>query len=161
MGDTGYKLNNHILTDAEKREICSWKYSDDYAVYNLPSYEVMKKKQIGFFNPAREQNYRAFYDEDCLIGFVNIKEEETEVFIGIGVKPELCSKGYGQRILQETYVISKELYPNKRLYLEVRTWNERAIYCYLNAGLKIVGEPFEQKTGTGVGTFYRMVRGED
>jgi len=161
MGDTGYKLNNHILTDAEKREICAWKYSDDYAVYNLPSYEVMKEKQIGFFNPAREQNYRAFYDEDCLIGFVNIKEEETEIFIGIGVKPELCSKGYGKRILQETYVISKELYPNKRLYLEVRTWNERAIHCYLKAGFKIVGEPFEQKTGTGVGTFYRMVRGED
>ena len=158
MGDTGYKLNNHILTDAEKREICSWKYSDDYAIYNLPSYEVMKEKQIGFFNPAREQNYRAFYDEDFLVGFVNIKEEEAEVFVGIGVKPELCSKGYGQRILHETYRISKELHPNKPLYLEVRTWNERAIHCYQKAGFEIVGEPFEQRTGSGVGTFYRMIK---
>ena len=161
MGDTGYKLNNHILTDAEKREICSWKYSDDYAVYNLPSYEVMKEKQIGFFNSAREQNYRAFYDEDCLIGFVNIKEEETEVFIGIGVKPEMCNKGYGQRILQETYEISKEFYPDKLICLEVRTWNKRAIRCYQKAGFKIVGEPFAQRTGSGVGIFYRMVRGAD
>ena len=158
MKDTGCTLQNHILTDAEKREICSWKYSGDYAVYNLPSYEVMKEKQIGFFNPAREQNYRVFCDGDCLVGFVNIKEEESEVFIGIGVKPELCSKGYGQRILHETYQISKELYPDKPLYLEVRTWNERAIRCYQKVGFEIVGEPFKQRTGSGLGTFYRMIK---
>lgn len=158
MKDTGCTLQNHILTDAEKWEICSWKYSGDYAVYNLPSYEVMKEKQIGFFNLEREQNYRAFYDGDCLAGFVNIKEEESEVFIGIGVKPELCSKGYGQLILHETYRISKELYPEKSLYLEVRTWNERAIRCYQKAGFEIVGEPFEQRTGSGLRTFYRMVK---
>ena len=107
---------------------------------------------------AREQNYRTFYDEDCLVGFVNIKEEETEVFIGIGVSPELCGRGYGQRILQETYAISKELYPDKPLYLEVWTWNERAIRCYQKVGFEIVGAPFEQRTGSGVGTFYRMIK---
>ena len=158
MIDTECTLQNHILTDVEKQEICSWKYSGDYAVYNLPPYEVMKEKQIGFFNPAREQNYRAFYDGDCLVGFVNIKEEETKVFIGIGGKPELCSRGYGQRILYETYQISKEVYPDKSLYLEVRTWNERAIRCYQKAGFEIVGEPFEQRTGSGIGIFYRMVK---
>ena len=158
MRNKVYKLKYHILTDSEKREICSWTYYGDYAVYNLPSYEVMKEKQIGFFNPAHEQNYRAFYDGDCRVGFVNIKEEETRVFIGIGVKPELCSRGYGQHILHDTYQISKELYPDKTLYLEVRTWNERAVRCYQKSGFEIVGEPFEQRTGRGVGTFYRMVK---
>lgn len=158
MKDAGYTLQNHILTDAEKCEICSWTYSGDYAVYNLPSCEVMKEKQIGFINPAREQNYRAFYDGDCLIGFVNIKQEENEIFVGIGVKPELCSKGYGQCILHETYWISKVLYPDKQLYLEVRIWNKRAICCYQKAGFEIEGEPFEQRTGSGVGIFYRMIK---
>ena len=158
MNDTGSTLQNHILTDAEKCEICAWTYPGDYAVYNLPSYEVMKEKQIGFFNPVREQNYRAFYDGDCLVGFVNIKEEETQVFIGIGVKPALCSKGYGHRILHETYRISKALYSEKPLYLEVRTWNERAIRCYQKAGFEIVGDPFEQRSGSGVGIFYRMIK---
>lgn len=158
MGEIGCKLKKHILTDAEKREICSWKYSGEYEIYNLPSYEIMQAKQIGFLNPAREQNYRAFYAGDCLVGFVNIKEEETEVFIGIGVRPSLCGKHYGQNILKETYKISKELYPSKPLYLEVRTWNERAIRCYQKAGFEIVGVPFEQRTGSGVGTFYRMIK---
>ena len=89
---------------------------------------------------------------------MNIKAEETEVFIGIGVKPELCSKGYGQLILHETYQISKELHPDKPLYLEVRTWNERAIRCYQKEGFEIVGEPFKQRTGNGMGTFYRMIK---
>lgn len=158
MNESTYSLTNHFLTDADKREICSWKYSGDYAIYNLPAYEKMKAQQIGFLNPAREKNFRAFYNADVLVGFVNILEEETEVFIGIGVNPELCGRHYGQHILQETYAISKELYPNKSFYLEVRTWNKRAINCYLKAGFKIDGEPFEQRTGSGLGTFYRMVK---
>lgn len=158
MGEARYALTNHILSDAEKREICSWKYSDEYEIYNLPSYEIMQAKQVGFLNPAHEQNYRAFYDGDCLVGFVNILEEEKEVFIGIGVNPSYCGKHYGQHILKEAYAISKSLYPSKPLYLEVRTWNKRAINCYLRAGFEIDGESFEQKTGSGLGTFYRMVK---
>ena len=94
----------------------------------------------------------------------NATESEAErsiVFIGIGVKPELCSRGYGQRILYETYQISKEVYPDKSLYLEVRTWNERAIRCYQKAGFEIVGEPFEQRTGSGIDNFYRMVKTQE
>lgn len=151
-------LTNHILTEVEKQEICAWKYSGEYEIYNLPSYEEMKRKRISFFNLAKENNFRAFYDGDTLVGFVNISEEEKEVFIGIGIKPDLCNKHYGQSILKETYAISKSLYPDKPLYLEVRTWNKRAVNCYLKAGFEIDGEPFEQKTGSGVGIFYRMVK---
>lgn len=32
----------------------------------------------------KQNNFRAFYEGDVFIGFVNILEEETEVFIGIG-----------------------------------------------------------------------------
>lgn len=158
MGEARYALTNHILNDVEKHEICSWKYADEYEIYNLPSYEIMQAKQVGFLNPAREQNYRAFYDGDCMVGFVNILEEEKEVFIGIGVNPSHCGKHYGQHILKEAYIISKSLYPSKPLYLDVRTWNKRAINCYQKAGFEIDGEPFEQKTGSGLGTFYRMVK---
>ena len=85
-------------------------------------------------------------------------EEETEVFIGIGVNPDLCGKHYGRRMLMRAYEISKERYPNKPLYLEVRTWNTRAVKCYERAGFKIDGEPYELTTGIGTGTFYRMTR---
>ena len=47
-----------------------------------------------------------FWDESILVGFVNILEEKEEIFIGIGVNPDLCNKHYGQRMLLITYEIS-------------------------------------------------------
>ena len=57
--------------------------------------------------------------------------------------------------------LSKQLFPNKPLYLEVRTWNERAIACYQKAGFVVEGDGFTQKTYDGEGTFYRMIRGSN
>lgn len=151
-------LENHILTDDEKREICSWQYTGDYALYNLPPYEQMKSQMSGFMNPQYINNYRAFYDQNVFIGFTNIKEEEKEIFIGIGVHPNLCNQGYGQKILHDVSIITQQLYPDKPLYLEVRTWNQRAIQCYVKAGFVIDGSSYELRTGIGLGTFYRMIR---
>ena len=58
----------------------------------------------------------------------------------------------------EAYKISKKLYPGKPLYLEVRTWNKRAVKCYQSAGYTTDGEPYELTTSIGRGEFYRMVK---
>ncbi len=152
------KLEYHVMTEEEKRAVCSWKYSGEYALYNLPPYEEMKAKKIGFMNPKSAKNYYSFYDQDAYVGFVNILEEADEVFIGIGTNPNCCNRGYGQRMLQIAYEISRKLYPAKPLYLEVREWNKRAIHCYEKAGFAIDGAPYQLETNIGVGTFYRMTR---
>lgn len=153
-----HKLFCRLLTDKDKREICSWRYEGEYEIYNLPSYEEMEAAKMGFMNPEKENNFRAFLDGNTLVGFVNILEEEKEVFVGIGAAPQFCGQGYGHQMLTETYRISKELYPDKPLYLEVRSWNKRAIRCYEKAGFAMDGGTFEQETHVGTGTFYRMVR---
>ena len=66
--------------------------------------------------------------------------------------------GYGTRILLESYELSKQLYPEKPLYLEVRTWNKRAIKCYQKAGFNICGDAFELQTPVGTGSFYKMIK---
>lgn len=146
------------LTEEAKRQICAWKYDGEYALYDLPAYEEMQARQIGFLDPKSEKNYYGFWSEGTLVGFVNILEEKNEVFIGIGVNPDFCGKHYGRQMLLLAYEISKGLYPDKPLYLEVRTWNARAIKCYEKAGFRIDGQPYELTTGIGSGTFYRMVR---
>lgn len=151
-------LISGTLSEEAKREICAWKYVGEYELYNLPSYEEMQARQIGFLNPKGEKNYYGFWDETRLIGFVNILEEPKKVFIGIGVNPDLCGRHYGRQMLLAAYDISKTLYPDKPLYLEVRTWNTRAIKCYEKAGFRIDGEAYELTTGIGTGTFYRMIR---
>lgn len=71
------QLKYRNLTEDDKRQICDWSYAGEYKLYNLPSYDVMKAQQQGFMNPKREKNYFAFLDDDVLVGFVNILEEDT------------------------------------------------------------------------------------
>ena len=144
------------LSDDAKQQICAWKYGGDYAIYNLPSYADMQAQHRGFMNPEAEQDYYGFWDEDALVGYIKLTEMGTAVAIGIGVKPELCNKGYGQQIIGIAAAISGQLYPSKPLCLEVRTWNTRAIRCYEKAGFQIDGPAYELTTGIGVGMFYRM-----
>ena len=149
-------LTCHQTMEEEKYFITEWKYPGDYSVYNAEPYELQKKKGFGFANP--QNHLYSFYDEKTLIGFVNLYEEETEVFFGIGVKPDECGKGYGRQMTEIACGISRSVFPGKPLYLEVRTWNSRAVRCYEKAGFHIVGEPIRQTTSAGEGVFYHMVR---
>lgn len=152
------KLTHGLLTEKEKRQICDWHYAGDYGIYDLPSYEEMKDRSMGFLNPEREGNFRGFWEGDSLVGYVNMREEEKEVFIGIGVAPELCGQGYGGEILKEAFCIAGKRYPGKPLYLLVRSWNKRAIRCYEKAGFVIAGDTLEKETPAGGESFYRMIR---
>ena len=149
------------LSELEQKDICSWKYEGEYHIYDLPDYQTMRSRQMGFTNPAAAKQYWGFHLHGQLLGFVNIKEEAEAVFIGIGVRPDACNRHYGRHILEITSEIAKQAYPTKPLYLEVRSWNQRAIRCYENAGFKIVGAPFKRVTDIGEGSFYRMVQFND
>ena len=150
-------ITSHIMTETEKEIVASWTYPGVYAIYNMPSYQEQKEKRIALGDPMCISHYYSYYDDDTLIGFTNILEEPHEVFLGIGVMPNVCGQGYGQKILRIAQQISKKLYGSKPLYLEVRTWNRRAIECYEKAGFIIDGPAFGQKTMAGEGKFYRMI----
>ena len=145
----------HPTTEEEKILITEWKYEGEYSVYNAEPYEEQRKKGFGFANP--QNHFYSFYDEKKLIGFINLYEEKTEVFFGIGVKPEECGKGYGSQMTETACKISRRLFPGKPLYLEVRTWNQRAVRCYEKAGFHIAGEPIRQTTSAGEGVFYHLI----
>lgn len=45
------------LSEDAKRQICAWKYGEEYDLYNLPTYEEMQVQQRGFMNPKSEKSY--------------------------------------------------------------------------------------------------------
>lgn len=147
-------LRCHPITEEEKPLICDWRYPGEYALYDMPPYEDARRAQRGFASP--DLVAFTFYDEDDLIGFTTLYEESEEVMIGIGVAPAFCGRGYGREMICMTCDLSEKLYPGKTLYLEVRSWNTRAIRCYEKAGFSVDGEAFTQTTGLGEGVFYRM-----
>ena len=149
-------LTYHKTTEEEKEVITAWQYAGQYAIYNTAPYAEQKKQGVGFANP--KNNFYSFFDHDTLVGFINLYEEPTEVFFGIGVRPDACGRGYGQQMTKAACDLSGRLFPGKPLYLEVRTWNARAVRCYEKAGFHITGEPIRQTTSVGDGVFYHMVR---
>ncbi len=151
-------LTYRTIEENDKKEICSWKYKGDYSIYNLPSYDEQKNINRGFCNADYEKNYYVFFDGNKLVSFVNLHEEDNEVFLGIGVNPICLNMGYGKRTIELACQISKKRYGSKPLYLGVRTWNKRAINCYKAVGFEIDGDQFELTTLIGKGVFYRMVR---
>lgn len=152
-------LHYHETTEVEKEEISRWRYDGEYAIYNLPSYEEMKQKNCGLANP--KNHFFSFYEKQSLVGYVNLCPEGKEVFFGIGVKPECCGQGYGQKMTVLASILSEALFPGKPMYLEVRTWNQRAIQCYKKVGFVVQGQEFSQTTGAGEGRLYRMVKKAD
>ncbi len=147
-------IEYHPTTNEEKRLISDWKYDSEYAIYNLPPLEEQVKLLRGFANPRN--HYFSFFDEGKLIGYINLVREETEVRFGIGLMPECCDKGYGQAICKMAIKLTEQLYPGMPLYLEVRTWNKRAVRCYEKAGFHVSGDPIRKTTPVGEGEFFRM-----
>lgn len=145
------------ITEPDKQEICGWHYQGLYQIYNLPSYAEMKVSSMGFASPEKEKNFYIWRENGHLIGYVNLLEKPDGIFIGIGIQPTLCGQHYGRRLLTEAVRLAQELYPGKTLYLEVRTWNQRAVRCYEHVGFVLDGAPYTQTTGVGTDKFYRMV----
>ena len=57
------------LSEDAKRQICAWKYGGEYDLYNLPAYEEMQVRQIGFMNPKSEKSY--ILTSRCIRKFVH------------------------------------------------------------------------------------------
>ena len=118
-------LTYHKTTEEEKEIITAWQYAGQYAIYNTTPYAEQKKQGVGFANP--KNNFYSFFDHDTLVGFINLYEEPTEVFFGIGVRPDACGRGYGQQMTKAACDLSGRLFPGKPLYLEVRTWMKKRV----------------------------------
>ena len=155
----GIMLTYHnILTESEKQDICNWHYTGNYAIYNLPAYDSLVSSQQGIANPANAGNYYAFYDKDIFVGYINLIQRNNKFSVGIAVRPDLCSQGYGRQMLLLCDGIAAAICPGKPLGLQVRSWNKRAIKCYQNAGYVITGDEYELTTPSGKGMFYRMIK---
>lgn len=150
----------HIMTEEEKRTVCCWQYPAPYHIYNTASYDEMVSAGRGFANPDKQKNYYSYYSGDTLAAYTNFSVKEDSVLIGISLAPELCGKGYGENILRCACRLCRELYPDKTIFLQVRTWNIRAIKCYEKAGFSASGRPYELSTPSGKGEFITMKKTE-
>jgi ribosomal protein S18 acetylase RimI-like enzyme len=145
------------FTENRAKEICNWKYNDDYSIYNYPEWEKILNEKWGItVEDKRKNEFNAVVD-DCnnLCGYIRLVDKNEFVLIGIGLKPSLCGQGLGNIIMEIVKQQCKKKYASKRIILEVRSFNDRAIKCYKKAGFNIV-DTFIKDSPMGCGEFVKM-----
>lgn len=130
------------------KEICEWKYENEYSIYNYPNWEFVVKNNWALYSKPNE--FKAIYLNNEFIAYYRLVNKEEHIIIGLGIKPSLCGQGLGHNIVE---LIKKNT--TGILRLEVREFNKRAIKCYESCGFKIIDKYFK-KTLIGDDNFILM-----
>lgn len=147
-----YDIKN--MDDEILKEIISWRYEDKYSEYNMDSYDKLKERGSSITKQENSNNYLCYFKNGTLVGYTNTTlKKDGNIFIGIGLAPKYCSKGLGREILNNTIKVAKDKYPDKKIVLQVRSWNERAIKCYEKVGFKII-KKYSSEDYNGIQTEY-------
>lgn len=151
------KLRLEELTESYAKQICSWKYSDEYSIYNYPEWsKICCEKWAITIAEKRKTEYNFLVDDyGSLYGYIRLINKDDYVLIGVGLKPTLCGQGLGSTVMEIVKRQCKKIYGDKKIVLEVRSFNERAIKCYAKAGFKVV-DIYAKDTPIGYGEFVRM-----
>lgn len=151
------KLILEELTESYAKQICSWKYSDEYSIYNYPEWsKICSEKWAITIDEKRKIEFSALVDDYySLCGYIRLINKDDYVLIGVGLKPTLCGQGLGSTVMEIVKQQCKKIYGDKKIVLEVRSFNERAIKCYAKAGFKVV-DTYAKDTPIGYGEFVRM-----
>lgn len=122
------------MTVEAAKQICSWRYEPPYDVYDYLTYEVALNEQAAITKTENADNYLCFWNNGILIAYTSMISKSKKLYIGIGVAPQFCGQGMGETYLNQTIIECKKRYPGKEILVQVRSWNERAIKCYLKSG---------------------------
>ncbi len=144
------------MTHKYALEISQWTYENEYGIYNFEqNAETIEELLNGDYIACTDQNNK-------LVGYfcqgksarIPTKDcfsySKDKLDIGLGMHPELCSKGMGYDFLLCGIKHLTEQTPDISLRLTVACFNKRAISLYKKLGFsiertvthKISGEPY-------------------
>lgn len=121
------------MTEKDAKIITNWKYNPPYDCYNYPSWNyILENKWFIGIKSKREKIAYTIFTETYILGGIYLKIKNDKAFLGIDTNPLFCGKGYGKLVLK----MAKKITDEKKLdiLLKVRSFNIRAIKCYLNFG---------------------------
>ena len=108
----------------------TWHYAPPYDFYDIDA------------DPLDEARTHVLRGEDGRIeAFWAFEQPEDGVVeIGIGLRPDLCGHGLGERFLRDELEYARERFHPHTFRLYVTEWNARAIALYERLGFREVGE---------------------
>lgn len=156
-GANTMKLRMTDFTETHAKEICGWKYDGEYSIYNYPEWDKVCTEKWGIaIEEKRKNEFKAVIDDgNRLCGYIRLVNKNEHVLVGVGLKPSLCGQGLGKELMEMVKQQCKKAWPGRKIALEVRSFNKRAIKCYERAGFVQV-DSYEKDTPIGFGEFARM-----
>ncbi len=135
------------MCDADLRSIATWSYKEPYSIYNMVLGEDADLAE--FFEP-RSPYYSVRNEQGELYGFFNygtsalvqtslepgLYVEQHVLPVGLGLRPDLTSKGFGSAFVEAGLVFALQQFAPKQFLLFVLSWNERAIRVYERLGFR-------------------------
>lgn len=129
------------MTSDAAREILSWQYPDDYAMYNIIVDNI--DEEVAFFmNP--DNHYYAIVDiDETVVGHCVFYTEARvpggdysldALDIGIGMRPDWTGRGKGTNITRLVMDFGREKYTPSYFRATVAAWNDRAQKVCTNNG---------------------------
>lgn len=106
-----------------------------------------------FRTRCQRENYMRWAVDDHrgrLLAVVSLREVDRAAGVarlGITVRPDRLSRGYGRRILREFLVIYFRDLGFSRMVLDVAEPNQRAIRCYQRLGFVVAGSHWQVHSG--------------
>ncbi len=126
------------------------------AMDNLKESYGGAKKISATIEEKRKNEFTAVIDEsNNLCGYIRFIENKDFVLVGLGLKPSLCGQGLGNILTELLKNECKKRYGSKKIALEVRSFNKRAIKCYEKAGFEIT-DVYQKDTLIGSDEFIKM-----
>jgi len=137
--------NNYSIKDIDRAtaiEILKWRYDDEYRMYN----ENFNEADIGEMLDSGCLGVTG--DDDETVGFfcygqraraidvenIGVYEDESFTDFGLGMKPELCGKGSGERFMKFGLKTGHDRFGIDKYRLSVDESNKRAVRLYEKCG---------------------------
>src|SRR5690349_1265394 len=144
------------MEEAEAREVADWHYDPPYTFYDWAA----DGDDLGLLLDAKRRKGRFFSvldEEDALAGFFEFQTEGDTVVVGLGLRPELTGRGFGEEFVENGLEFARERFGPKEFRLAVAAFNARAIRVYERAGFSR-GRTYDHETNGGVFRFVEMTR---
>ena len=138
--------------NAEK--VASWHYGGEYAFYD---FEADPEDLAELLDPDLRGESMFIVRDDAgeLVGFFGFQRMENVLDLGLGLRPDLTSKGLGSSFVNAGLEFANSRFTPKVIQLRVAAFNERAIKVYKRLGF-IEVESYVNRTNGGEFDFIRM-----
>ena len=115
-------------SDETFREIALWRYEPPYDLYDGDPEPVRNPER---FFEVRDQH-------EALAGFYYFEPQPPQLWIGLGLRPDLTGRGLGRAFFARGLTFGRERYEPERVVLDVAAFNLRARRVYESAGFRVV-----------------------